>query len=62
MGKFTLIVRFNAGNGKFPSVKVEFSKNHHPIPIQGATYLRARAAEIETQSESVKMSLPQTQL
>jgi integrase len=28
----------NAGNGKFPFVKVPFSKNHRPIAVPGATY------------------------
>lgn len=30
--------RINAGNGNFPVVNVPFSKNHRPIPIEGATY------------------------
>jgi len=38
MAHYTLIARINAGNGKFPFVKVQFSKNHRPIPIEGATY------------------------
>jgi hypothetical protein len=38
MAHFTLMARINAGNGKFPLVKVEFSKNHLPIPVEGATY------------------------
>lgn len=38
MGHFTLIGRINAGDGKFPFVTVQFSKNHRPIPIEGATY------------------------
>lgn len=28
----------NAGDGKFPFVNVRFSKNHRPVPIEGATY------------------------
>jgi integrase/recombinase XerD len=38
MAHFTLIARINAGGGKFPFVAVHFSKNHRPIPIEGATY------------------------
>lgn len=38
MAHYTLIARINAGDGKFPFVKVQFSKNHRPIPIEGATY------------------------
>jgi|SRR2546421_570904 len=38
MAHFTLIARINAGDGKFPHVNVQFSKNHRPIPIEGATY------------------------
>ena len=38
MAHYTLIARINAGNGKFPFVNVKFSKNHRPIPIDGATY------------------------
>ncbi len=38
MANYTLIARINAGNGKFPFVPVQFSKNHRPIPIEGATY------------------------
>jgi hypothetical protein len=36
MAHYTLIARINAGNGKFPFVNVQFSKNHRPIPIEGA--------------------------
>ncbi len=38
MAHYTLIARINAGDGKFPFVSVQFSKNHRPIPIEGATY------------------------
>jgi integrase/recombinase XerD len=38
MAHYTLIARVNAGNGKFPFVNVQFTKNHRPIPIEGATY------------------------
>jgi integrase len=38
MVHYTLIARINAGDGKFPYVNVQFSKNHRPIPIEGATY------------------------
>ena len=38
MAHYTLIARVNAGNGRFPFVNVQFSKNHRPIPIEGATY------------------------
>jgi len=38
MAHYTLIARINAGDGKFPFVNVRFSKNHRPIPIEGATY------------------------
>jgi len=36
--RHTLVARINAGNRKFPFVNVQFSKNHRPIPINGATY------------------------
>jgi site-specific recombinase XerD len=38
MAHYTLIARINAGDGKFPYINVQFSKNHRPIPIEGATY------------------------
>jgi integrase len=38
MAHYSLIARINAGGGKFPFVTVQFSKNHRPIPIEGATY------------------------
>src|SRR5882762_5012388 len=38
MVHYTLIARINAGDGKFPFVNVQFSKNHRPVPIEGATY------------------------
>jgi site-specific recombinase XerD len=38
MAHYTLIARINAGDGKFPYVNVQFSKNHRPIPIERATY------------------------
>jgi integrase len=38
MANYTLTARINAGDGKFPFVNVQFSKNHRPIPIEGATY------------------------
>jgi hypothetical protein len=38
MAHYTLIARINAGDGKFPFVNVPFSRNHPPIPIEGATY------------------------
>src|SRR3982074_3874063 len=38
MAHYTLIARINAGDGKFPFVNVQFSKNHRPIPIERATY------------------------
>ena len=38
MAHHTLIARINAGDGKVPFVSVQFSKNHRPIPIEGATY------------------------
>jgi hypothetical protein len=38
MAHYTLIARVNAGNGKFPFVNVQFTKDHRPIPIEGATY------------------------
>jgi hypothetical protein len=42
MAHYTLIARMNAGDGNFPFVNVQFSKNHRPIPMEGATYyLRA---------------------
>jgi integrase len=38
MAHYTLIARINAGDGKFPFVNVQFSRNHRPIPVEGATY------------------------
>ena len=38
MVHYTLIARINAGGGKFPFINVQFSKNHRPVPIEGATY------------------------
>ncbi len=38
MAHYTVVARINAGDGKFPFVKVQFSKNHRPVPIEGATY------------------------
>src|SRR5260370_19301195 len=38
MAHHTLIARINVGDGKFPFVNVQFSRNHRPIPIEGATY------------------------
>ncbi|MGB8323391.1 MAG: hypothetical protein WCE52_10565, partial [Candidatus Acidiferrum sp.] len=38
MAHFTLIARINSGDGRFPFVNVQFSKNHRPLPIVGATY------------------------
>src|SRR6267154_5470887 len=38
MAHYTLIARINAGDGKFPFISVQFSKNHRPLPIEGATY------------------------
>ncbi|SRR5260370_33400336 len=38
MAHYTLIARINMGDGKFPFVNVQFSKNHRLIPIKGATY------------------------
>ncbi len=38
MAHYTLIARINADDGKFPFVNVQFSRNHRPIPIEGATY------------------------
>src|SRR6266481_4316478 len=38
MAHYTLIARINRDDGKFPFVSVQFSKNHRPIPIEGATY------------------------
>src|SRR5260370_33259467 len=34
----TLIARSNAGEEKCPYIHGQFSKNHRPIPIEGATY------------------------
>ena len=45
MAHYTLIARINTGDGKFPFVTVKLSKNHRPIPIEGATYyLRPRSS------------------
>jgi hypothetical protein len=38
MVHYTLIARINTGDGRFPFVNVQFSKNHRPTPIEGATY------------------------
>jgi len=38
MARYTLIARINVGDGRFPFVNVQLSKNHRPIPIEGATY------------------------
>jgi hypothetical protein len=38
MANYTLVARINAGGGKFPFVNVQFSKNHRPLPVDGATY------------------------
>lgn len=38
MAHYKLIVRINAGDDKFPFASIQFSKNHRPIPIDGATY------------------------
>jgi len=38
MAHYTLIARISKGDGRFPFVNVQFSKNHRPIPIEGATY------------------------
>jgi integrase len=38
MVHYTLIARIKTADGKFPFVNVQFSKNHRPIPIEGATY------------------------
>src|SRR6202022_250328 len=38
MAHYTLIARISTGDGRFPFVNVQFSKNHRPIPIEGATY------------------------
>ena len=35
---YTFIARINAGDGRFPFVNVQFSRNHRPIPIGEATY------------------------
>ena len=44
MANHALIARFNAGDGKFPFVSGQFSKNHRPIPIEATTYYPVRAA------------------
>jgi integrase len=38
MAHYTLITRISTGDCRFPFVNVQFSKNHRPIPIEGATY------------------------
>ena len=43
MAHYTLIARINAGDGKFPFVNVQFSKNRRPIPIERATTTSVRA-------------------
>jgi len=37
MAHYTLIARINTGDGRFPFVNVQFSKNYRPTPIEGAT-------------------------
>ena len=51
MAHYTLIARINAGDGKFPFVNVQFSKNHRPIPIEGATYFALATGARARQSE-----------
>ena len=48
MRHYTLIARINAGGGKFPFVNVQFTKNHRPIPIEGATYYLRRSGGTRT--------------
>jgi len=49
MAHHTLLARINSGDGKFPFVNVQFSKNHRPIPIENATYyLRPSSGEKRT--------------
>ena len=49
MAHHTLLARINSGDGKFPFVNVQFSKNHRPIPIENATYyLRLSSGEKRT--------------
>jgi len=45
MANYTLIARINAGDGKFPFVSVQFSKNHRPLPTEEAptTFVLAAA-------------------
>jgi len=38
VANYALIARINAGDGKFPFVSGQFSKNHRPIPIEATTY------------------------
>ena len=38
MAHYSLIARIKSSDGKFPFINVQFSKNHRPIPIEGATY------------------------
>jgi hypothetical protein len=46
MAHVSLLARTNDGSGKFPFVKVQFTKNHRPIAIEGATYyLRASGGD-----------------
>jgi hypothetical protein len=45
---YTLIARINSGGGKFPFVNVQFTKNHRPIPIEGATYYLRRSGGTRT--------------
>ena len=44
MAHHTLLARINSGDGKFPFVNVQFSKNHRPIPIENATYYLRRSS------------------
>jgi hypothetical protein len=48
MAHYTLIARIKTGDGNFPFVNVQFSKNHRPIPIEGATYYLRRSGGIRT--------------
>jgi hypothetical protein len=57
MAHYTLIPRINTGDGRFPFVNVQFSKNHRLTPIEGATYyLRPTSGGKRTPIRSGKMS------
>jgi len=52
MAHSAFIARINAGDGKFPFVNVQFSKNHRPIPTDGETYYLRPSTAVTPSSRS----------